>query len=146
MTFRDKTAADVDRLYEIWHAAVKQTHHFLSDGDFNEIASMVREQYIPSAELLIYTDAGGKPQGFMGSTNNNMDSLFVDPEQHGKGIGQRFVDRMKAQHDLVTVQVNEQNPVAHAFYKRRGFSAVRRDPTDDAGRPFPIIHLEWRCS
>lgn len=143
MSLRVAVPADLDRLFDIWHAAVVATHDFLSDEQRSEIAQVVQTQYLPNADFLVYDDASGVPQGFMGCTDANIDALFVDPKAHGTGIGTLFIDHMKARHDVLTVQVNEQQPQAHAFYRKCGFRDVRRDPTDDAGRPFPIIHLEW---
>ena len=39
------------------------------------------------------------------------------------------------------VDVNEQNPLALGFYESKGFHIVGRDDRDEAGRPFPILHL-----
>lgn len=144
MSFRAATAADVNRLFDIWHGAVLATHHFLPEKDRIEIASAVKDHYLREADLTVFADADGRLLGFMGCTGNNIDSLFVDPESHGRGIGRKFIDRVKAEFGAVTVQVNEQQPQAHAFYRSCGFVDVKRDPTDDAGRPFPIVHLEWR--
>jgi len=144
MTFRQARADDLARLFDIWHAAVVATHHFLSDTDITEIADVVKNQYLPNADFSVFVDAWDRPLGFMGCTGSNIDALFVDPAAHGKGIGRKFIDTVKAQFDTVTVQVNEQQPQAHGFYKACGFVDVRRDPLDDAGRPFPIIHLEWQ--
>lgn len=143
MTFRPSVPSDLGRLFDIWHAAVVATHDFLSSEQRQEIAEVVKTQYLPSADFLVYEGTDGKPLGFMGCSGANIDALFVDPTTHGMGIGTRFIEHMKARHEVLTVQVNEQQPQAHAFYHKCGFRDVRRDPTDDAGRPFPIIHLEW---
>lgn len=37
--------------------------------------------------------------------------------------------------------MNEQNPVATAFYQRMGFRTFRRDVLDAQGLPFPILHM-----
>jgi putative acetyltransferase len=37
--------------------------------------------------------------------------------------------------------VNEQNDAARAFYERLGFQIVGRSDLDDAGRPFPLLHM-----
>ena len=42
---------------------------------------------------------------------------------------------------VLTVDVNEQNPRAHAFYRRYGFVDVGRSEVDSAGRPFPLLHM-----
>ncbi|WP_286828432.1 MULTISPECIES: acetyltransferase [Kordiimonas] len=144
MTFRQARATDHARLFDIWHAAVVATHHFLSEADLAEIAGVVKDQYLPNADFSVFVDASDRPLGFMGCTDNNIDALFIDPAAHGQGIGKQFIAKMKELFDTVTVQVNEQQPQAHAFYKACGFVDVRREPLDDAGRPFPIIHMEWR--
>ncbi|SDD55396.1 acetyltransferase [Kordiimonas lacus] len=144
MTFRQARATDHARLFDIWHAAVVATHHFLSEADLAEIAGVVKDQYLPNADFSVFADASDRPLGFMGCTDNNIDALFIDPAAHGQGIGKQFIAKMKELFDTVTVQVNEQQPQAHAFYKACGFVDVRRDPLDDAGRPFPIIHMAWR--
>jgi putative acetyltransferase len=41
----------------------------------------------------------------------------------------------------LTVDVNEQNPEALAFYRACGFTVAGRSEVDDAGRPFPLLHL-----
>ncbi|WP_417450268.1 acetyltransferase [Kordiimonas sp.] len=143
MPFRDAHAGDHTRLFEIWHAAVVATHDFLTENDRQEIAEVVRHEYLPNATFTVYTDAHDRILGFMGCTGNNIDALFVDPSHHGQGIGRCFTERMQREFDSVTVQVNEQQPQAHAFYRSCGFTDIRRDAVDDAGRPFPIIHMRW---
>ena len=144
MSFRKAQPGDLGRLFDIWHDAVKATHDFLSAEDRAEIAAIVQNDYLPNAEFEVYVDAADRPLAFMGCTASNIDALFVDPDCHGQGIGRQFIERMKTEYDEVTVQVNEQQPQAHAFYRSCGFKDVRRDPVDDAGRPFPIIHMAWR--
>ena len=41
----------------------------------------------------------------------------------------------------MTLDVNEQNPQARGFYERMGFRVEGRSPVDDAGRPFPQLHM-----
>ena len=40
-----------------------------------------------------------------------------------------------------TLDVNEQNPQAIGFYEHEGFVVEGRSATDDAGRPFPLLHM-----
>ncbi len=54
------------------------THDFLSHEDFAEIEKLVGEQYLPNVEVDVIED-DGKPVGFMGMTDNNIDSLFISP-------------------------------------------------------------------
>jgi putative acetyltransferase len=42
----------------------------------------------------------------------------------------------------LTVDVNEQNPLALQFYERMGFKVVGRSELDGGGKPFPLLHLQ----
>ena len=132
---------DVPRLFEIWHAAVAATHDFVSRADRAEIAAIVRDQYLPAAPLWVAVDEADRPLGFMGMTGATMDSLFIDPAHHGRGIGRAMVDHAKAIAPALSVDVNEQNDGAVAFYRHLGFRQVGRSPVDDSGRPYPLLHL-----
>ncbi|WP_404606002.1 GNAT family N-acetyltransferase [Caballeronia udeis] len=59
-------------------------------------------------------------------------------------MGTALVDHAREQHAKLTVDVNEQNPRAHEFYRRYGFEDVGRSETDSAGRPFPLVHMALR--
>lgn len=141
---RPATPDDRGRLYDIWHSAVKATHHFLSDAQFEEIADAVRNQYLTHVVPEVMLDETGMPVAFMSMTENNLDALFVDNAARGKGYGKALLDMAKSRFDEVLLEVNEQNPHAHEFYKRQGFEDVRRTPTDQEGRPFPLVYMKWR--
>ncbi|KWN83489.1 GNAT family acetyltransferase [Burkholderia ubonensis] len=85
----------------------------------------------------------GRVAGFIGVNDAQVEMLFVDPERFGQRVGTRLLDHVRAKHARLTVDVNEQNPGAHAFYRRYGFRDVGRSATDSAGRPFPLIHMAY---
>lgn len=66
--------------------------------------------------------------------------LFIDGDARGRGYGSTLIEFAK-ENGATKVDVNEQNPMALAFYQSKGFRIVGRDATDDAGRPYPILHL-----
>jgi putative acetyltransferase len=70
-----------------------------------------------------------------------VDGLFVDPAVHGRGVGTALLDDAAAHHPVLTLDVNEENPAARAWYARRGFVETGRSETDDEGRPHPLLHL-----
>ncbi|WPB81123.1 acetyltransferase [Archangium violaceum] len=139
-TIRPSTPVDAPRLLEIWEAAVRATHHFLTEADIDTLRPQVRA-YVSTASFELAMDERGTVCGFLGMTGSKIDSLFVHPEAHGHGLGRALVDHAAALHPELTVDVNEQNPGARAFYARLGFEVVGRSETDDAGRPFPLLHL-----
>ena len=141
MTIRGKAPDDVDALHLLWAASVRATHHFLSAADFAEISALVRDRYLPAAALDVAVDAGDRPLGFLGMSGTHIDALFVDPAVHGRGIGRALVAYAAARAPVLSVDVNEQNEGAVAFYGRLGFRRTGRSPTDDEGRPYPLLHL-----
>ncbi|MDH7784465.1 putative acetyltransferase [Ochrobactrum sp. 19YEA23] len=136
---RKSIPADAPALTKIWRASVLATHDFLSREDFNELEKLVGEQYLPNVEVDVIEN-DGKPVGFMGMTENNIDSLFISPDQRGKGIGKYMIAHAK-QRGALTVDVNEQNTQGVGFYRHMGFVETGRSETDDQGRPYPLLHL-----
>lgn len=138
---RLSSATDAPALTEIWRASVRATHDFLSPEDFREIETLVSEHYLPNAEVWVIED-DGKSVGFMGLTDNQIDSLFIAADQRGKGIGKRLIAHAQSLNGgTLTVDVNEQNAQAVGFYRHMGFIETGRSETDDQGRPYPLIHM-----
>lgn len=133
--------SDFPRTFEIWRSAVVATHDFLTLEDFAAIEALVRDQYLPAAEFLIAADENDQALAFMGMTEAQIDSLFVHAEARGAGVGRRLVEHAMSLHPVLTVDVNEQNASGAGFYERMGFKTVGRSPVDDAGRPYPLLHL-----
>lgn len=131
---------DGNRVVEIWRAAVDATHDFLRPEDRQAIGVEVRA-YLPQAPLWLAVDVNDDPVGFMGLTADEMDSLFVCPDWHGRGVGRALVMHALTLRSTLTSTVNEQNHGARAFYLRLGFVETGRSERDDQGRPYPLVHL-----
>ncbi|HEY2224410.1 acetyltransferase [Actinomycetospora sp.] len=136
---RDADPADLDTLVAVWRRAVEATHDFLPAGAVEELEPRSRAE-IARAAVRVATGPDG-PVGFLGGSGGEVDMLFVDPEVHGRGAGSALLDDAAAHHPLLTVDVNEQNPSARAWYARRGFVEIGRSETDADGRPYPLLHL-----
>ncbi|WP_373371514.1 GNAT family N-acetyltransferase [Microvirga sesbaniae] len=78
----------------------------------------------------------------MGMTGAMIDALFVAPGQHGKGIGRLLVQYAREREGALTVDVNEQNEGARAFYRRLDFQELGRSERDGSGRSFLLIHMK----
>lgn len=139
-TIRPSTPTDADALADIWRASVRATHDFLSAEHFSEIEALVAGQYLPQAPLWVI-EVDGSPAGFMGLSGAHVDALFIDPRHRAQGLGRRMIDHAVAVAGRLTVDVNEQNPQAVGFYERMGFRRFGRSPQDDAGRPYPLLHM-----
>ena len=142
MKVRRGTPKDIPRALEIWRAAVDVTHGFLTPEHRAEIDIMVREQFLPNAELWLAVDPNDRPMGFLVMDGDMIDALFVDPEAHGQGIGSLLLELAATlAGPPLRVEASEQATNALPFYLARGFRIVGRLPTDPHGRPYPLVQL-----
>ncbi|MBP3456243.1 MAG: GNAT family N-acetyltransferase [Alistipes sp.] len=136
---RKCSESDYSDLVDIWERSVRSSHDFLSQADIAEIRSKLVAEYLPNVDLSCI-EADGRITGFIGIANAKIEMLFIDSVFQGQGYGSMLMDYAINQ-GAMSVDVNEQNPKALEFYKSKGFHITGRDDTDDAGRPFPILHL-----
>ena len=142
MTVRAGTAADAPRALEIWRAAVDATHRFLNAEDRAALDGIVAAM-LPQAPLTVIEDASGAVAGFMILDGDRIEALFVDPAAHGRGFGGALIAHALACVDQPRVDANEQASNALPFYLAKGFVQIGRSDLDDAGRPYPIVHLRY---
>ena len=142
MTIRLRDACDDPVLGTLWERSVRATHDFLSEDDIQRLLPLVRDCYLPmpALEVWVYEDTQGIG-GFVGTGGNNVEMLFIDPNRRGQGIGRQLLDFVRARHDTLRVDVNEQNPQAVGFYLHYGFIQTGRSPVDGEGKPFPLLHM-----
>lgn len=127
------------QLSEIWERSVRATHDFLTEKDIYEIKAVLTTDYFPNVDLYTLVD-NGVSIGFIGLSGSVIEMLFIDDAKRGQGYGSALIEFAKS-HGATKVDVNEQNPSALRFYEAKGFKVMGRDETDDAGRPYPILHL-----
>lgn len=143
--FRPSTKDDLPRIMDIWRRAVDATHDFLAPDDRDAIeAELVT--FFPQISLLLAVDDNDTPLGFMFLHDGHMEALFIDPDQHGKGIGKALIHRALAENPDLTTDVNEQNHKALGFYEHQGFERTGRSTHDGQGRPYPLIHLRYKAA
>ncbi|MGY2331419.1 GNAT family N-acetyltransferase [Pseudomonas sp. SDT2931_S440] len=142
MTIRQRSACDDPVLGALWERSVRATHDFLSEDDIQRLLPLVRDCYLPmpALEVWVYEDTQGIG-GFVGTGGNNVEMLFIDPNRRRQGIGRQLLDFVRARHDTLRVDVNEQNPQAVGFYLHYGFIQTGRSPVDGEGKPFPLLHM-----
>lgn len=138
-------ADEYPALVRIWESAVRATHDFLAPADFGRIKARLASDYFPAVELMV-ADADGRAVGFAGALGGNLEMLFVAAAHRGRGVGASLLAHAITEHGVTTVDVNEQNGPAVGFYLHRGFRVVGRSETDEAGRPYPLLHLQLAAS
>lgn len=144
MIIRRLAPADRAPLLGVWRQAVEATHHFLSPVEIDQIEPEVRD-YLASGMPLWTLEYDGQAAGFLGLVEKEIAALFIDPALHGQGLGRQAID-YALQQGARHLKVNEQNPTALGFYEHMGFKPINRQACDDAGRPYPLIVMEWPSS
>ncbi|MCL4639980.1 MULTISPECIES: acetyltransferase [Olivibacter] len=137
------TRHDYERVMEIWESAVRATHHFLKEEDILYYKELIYNKYLDSVDLYGHIRQDGILTGFIGISGQAIQMLFIDATKRGIGIGKKLVQYALDEKDARTVDVNEQNQQAVGFYKHMGFVVVGRTAVDDAGKPYPILSMEW---
>jgi len=139
---RRSNVEDGDLLVAIWRSSVAATHSFVSPSDLAAIDLEV-QRFLPAAPAWLALDQARLPIGFMGLADGAIESLFVAGGQQGRGVGRALVNHAMRRSGYLTTVVNEQNEQAVGFYRHLGFIVAGRSPTDEEGRPYPILHMKW---
>lgn len=139
-SIRIATSEDYPKIMEIWESAVKATHDFLAEEDFNHFKEVIPRDYLPNLEVYLITE-NEDAKGFASVAEGNLEMLFIHDEARGKGLGKMLYQFMKDKTGLTKVDVNEQNPQAIGFYEKMGFKQVGRSEKDGSGKDYPIIHM-----
>ncbi|MDH5035730.1 GNAT family N-acetyltransferase [Chryseobacterium cucumeris] len=134
------TAEDYPAIMEIWESAVKATHDFLAEEDFNYFKEAIPRDYLPHLEVYLITE-DNESKGFASVADGNLEMLFIHNDTRGKGYGKKLYQFMKEKTGLTKVDVNEQNPQAIGFYEKMGFKKTGRSEKDGSGKDYPLIHM-----
>lgn len=140
-TIRAARAADSDALIALWHRSVAATHQFLAPGEIEALAPLVRSQVVERLETWVL-EQQSRAVGFMALDGSMVEALFLDPTHFRQGGGRQLLDHARTLKGALRVDVNEQNVDALRFYLAAGFEIAGRSDVDQAGRPYPLLHLQ----
>lgn len=136
-------AADFDEITALWEASVRATHHFLSEDDILFFKPLIREQYLFAVDVYCIRDEEGRILGFLGTSAEKVEMLFIHPRSRGRGLGKALLQFSVFTLQRKIVDVNEQNKGAVAFYRKFGFTVMGRSETDGLGKPYPLLTLHY---
>ena len=141
---RPATGDDAGAVADVFLAAYHSTYDFPLAHTDDEVREWIRSQLIPAGRTWVAT-RDGRVVAMMSLGDGWLEQLYVDPGEHGRGIGSRLVARAKAEEptglELYTFQVNGR---ARRFYERRGFEVVELG--DGAGNEEgqPDVRYRWQ--
>lgn len=133
-------ADEYPQLVKVWRSAVDATHDFLAEEHRAAIELRLGTDYLPNVSLVV-AELSGTAVGFAGTAAGKLELLFVDADHRGSGIGSKLLEYVITTHDVVAVDVNEQNEQAIGFYARAGFTVTGRSAVDGDGLPYPLLHM-----
>ncbi|BCQ61503.1 hypothetical protein PBOI14_32530 [Pseudomonas sp. Boi14] len=133
MKIRPRVAADDALLTALWERSVRATHDFIAEDDIQRLYPLVRDSYLPALEAWVWENPDASPGGFIATSDDTVQMLFIEPAQRGQGIGRKLLDHVRR--PGLKVDVNEQNPRPMVSTVATASStAVVRKPTVKAGR------------
>lgn len=133
--------ADFSRVVAVWEASVRATHHFVSEADIQFFRPLVREELPHMTQLACVRDDTGQVAGFVAAAGGKVEMLFLHPDARGQGAGRRLLEHAITTFGATTLDVNEQNEQALAFYLHLGFEVIGRSELDGTGKPYPLLHM-----
>ena len=134
------TQADYLTLIDLWERSVRATHDFLPETEIAQLKPLILNEYF--AQVLLHVVVrDNQILGFLGSSEDNIEMLFIDPDFRRTGVGSSLLDFAVKQLGIYKVDVNEKNTQAVNFYKKSGFEVVGRSELDGQGNPYPLLHM-----
>lgn len=133
--------SDFAILIDIWERSVRATHDFLPEEEIEYLKPLILNEYFHQVFIHKYVKEG-QILGFMGTSSDNIEMLFIDPKFRATGVGRSLTEFAIKQLKITHVDVNEQNIQALGFYKKIGFKVIGRSELDGQGKPYPILHLK----
>ena len=131
---------DFPILIDIWERSVRATHNFLPDAEIDNLLPLILNEYFHFVLLHKYVQHG-QIVGFIGTSNDTIEMLFINPDFRGKGVGRVLTNFAVKDLKIKKVDVNEQNFQAIGFYEKLGFKVIGRSELDGQNKPYPILHL-----
>jgi len=134
-----------NQMVSVWERSARATHHFVTATDLDYYKTRV-EQIDFTAFLVYCLTNGDSVLGFIGVTDSQIETLFLDPAIIGLGFGKLLMEFALNELKADKVDVNEQNTHAVAFYAKFGFEPYDRTDLDPEGKPYPILKMKLKTA
>ncbi|GLR70192.1 GNAT family N-acetyltransferase [Agaribacter marinus] len=118
---RQYQPADLDDVLNTWDRATRLAHAFMTDAFIAQERKNIAEIYLPKTNTWVSETTSGV-NGFISLIGSEVAALFVQPNDHGKGIGGALMDKAKKLHGSLEVEVFKSNKIGRHFYAAHGFT------------------------
>lgn len=115
---------DESRVIDIWINSSSLAHPFLDAAFVEKVKKDMKELYLPNAKTWVFEE-NNLIIGFISMIGNEIGGLFVNPNQHSKGVGTKLVNFIGEFHKELEVEVFKDNKIGSAFYDKYGFKKIK---------------------
>jgi putative acetyltransferase len=138
---RPFTDDDLDGVLEVWYRASVEAHSFLGEGFFDAERRRIAEQWLPTAETLVFV-IDGRVVGFVSMLGSEVGGIFVDPAHQGRGVGRSLMDSVTARRPYVVLDVFRANAIGRRFYDAYGFRDIGGGADETTGLPVRRLRFD----
>lgn len=142
LTIRPYQDTDVAAVLASWEKASSVAHPFLSEAFLEQERYNIPNVYLPNAETWVAEHEEGVV-GFLALIGGEVGAIFVQPEDHGKGIGKALMDKARSLRGDLEVEVFAANNIGRRFYQRYGFELQEEKWHEATGQA--VLRLRYRA-
>lgn len=132
--------SDLDQIINIWLECNLKAHSFIPAAFWKNHINLLREA-LPQAEVFIY-QKDTKIIAFIGLEDDYIAGLFVKDGYQSQGIGKYLLNRVKQDHNKLTLSVYAKNKGALNFYLKENFKILKKKIDTDTGEEEILMFWE----
>ncbi|ETN92747.1 putative acetyltransferase [Gammaproteobacteria bacterium MOLA455] len=140
MHIRAYENTDLNAVLSSWEVATRLAHPFMTEEFVAQERINVAEIYMPNTETWVL-EINGHVEGFIAIMGNEVAAIFLQPQHHGKGGGKALMDKARALHGDLEVEVFKVNTIGRDFYERYGFEYLEEKLHEPTGQP--LLRLKF---
>lgn len=140
VTIRKYKESDIDAVVSAWEAASRLAHSFLPEAFVVQEKQNLRDTYMPNSNSWV-AELDQTVVGFLSMHGNEVGGLFLQPDNHGRGIGRALMDKARETHGDLVLEVFEENTVGRRFYDQYGFKLVEKKIFEQTGHT--LLRLKY---
>lgn len=140
MLIRRFTISDLDQVINIWLECNLKAHSFIPADFWKNHINLMRDA-LPHAEVFIYQKEN-KIIAFVGLDEDYIAGLFVKEGYQSQGIGKDLLNRVKQDHNKLTLSVYAKNKRALNFYLKENFKILEKKIDKDTSEEEILMFWE----
>lgn len=143
LVLRPGVGPDLEAVRDVWSAAAAHLDAPFAERTPEEARAWLTGLLDRPAELWVATE-GSRIVGFVHLEGAWLSSIYVHPDQQGRGVGTALLDLVKALRPAgFGLRVHETNTRARELYRRRGLVELERTDGSSYRDEAPDLQMAW---